>query len=165
MKKTALLFLSALMLLCPLYSYAEMSPAEKAYGALGTKVEMGSYYIGNEDDNYTWEPIQWVICDVNEADGRCLLVSWQILDNVRFGSSMWGHATDAEIWLSDFIWNFSDEEREHIVPVELEDEEYPGTTAGLFRLFLLSGFDILTNQYVRETGPTWYAISQGCKGE
>lgn len=170
MKKAIILFLTALMLLCPLQSWAEKANTdqiEKAYGALGTKVKMGTYFIGTEDDPYTWEPIEWVVSDINEEEGRCLLVSWQILDNQVFGSNMWGAIPDVESWLTDLYHNcFTEEEREHIVRVELESEMYPGTSGGLFDVFLLSSYEVFTNSYINlKTGPTWYAMAQGCKGD
>ena len=170
MKKATILFLAVLMLLCPLQSYAEKvtpSPIEKAYGALGSRVKMGSFYIGSEDDYFTWEPVEWVVCDIDEAEERCLLVSWQILDNQVFGSGFWDDFPDVQTWLTDFYYSsLTEEEQEHVVRVELESERYPGTTAGLYDIFLLSGYEILTNTYINlETAPTWYAISQGCKGD
>ena len=160
---------------------AVYSSAATSYGKGGTKTEsknqsdlsnarkgdfvyFGSYEQNDKDDGT--EPIKWKVID--RDDDYLLLFSVYTLDYQRYHEiqdrTTWADS-DIRQWLNEDFFEeaFSEEEREKIVPVTNENDDYRGgeDTDDLVFLLSISQIQCLGSAKSMITSPTTYAANKG----
>ncbi len=134
---------------------------------VGQTVEFGSYYI--DSARYT-EPIEWRVLDVDESQGRALIITRYGIDAKAFDESR-GAVTweDSSLrnWLNKGFYNsaFSAEEKAYILESEIYTVDYSGmsyiTYDNVFCLSNDEADEYFPNDSSRSTSATPFAVSNG----
>lgn len=150
--------------------------AEEAYTipvpAVGDIVVIGSYEQDNVLDNGK-EPLEWIVLEVNEEEGKAWLMTKYCIDQAIFWhervSRYWGNSTLREWMNSDFITEtFTEAEQSVILTTIVKNEDRNGRSAARQdtedKIYLLSKDEVLhfmPEMADRVAYPTEYAKTKG----
>ena len=150
--------------------------AEEAYTipvpAVGDIVVIGSYEQDNVLDNGK-EPLEWIVLEVNEEEGKAWLMTKYCIDQAIFWhervSRYWGNSTLREWMNGDFITEtFTEAEQSVILTTVVKNEDRNGRSAARKdtedKIYLLSKDEVLhfmPEMPDRVAYPTEYAKTKG----
>jgi len=150
--------------------------AQEAYTipvpAVGDIVVIGSYEQDNVLDNGK-EPLEWIVLEVNEEEGKAWLMTKYCIDQAIFWhervSRYWGNSTLREWMNGDFIAEtFTEAEQSVILTTIVENEDANGRKAAREatedKIYLLSKAEVLhfmPELEDRVAYPTEYAKTKG----
>lgn len=168
--KNILVSLLILAMLLPLCASAENANAnyDAAYQKIGQHVTVGKFTIGSRSDAYAEKSVSWIVCAVEPEKDRCLLVSANILNYMRYcyndlGEEAAWRSSDVRYWLEgEFAMGFTEEELQNIL---FTQTDYEGTED---QFFLLSSSEVnsffLFDSDLKAT-PTKYAATISKDGD
>ena len=150
--------------------------AQEAYTipvpAVGDIVVIGSYEQDNVLDNGK-EPLEWIVLEVNEEEGKAWLMTKYCIDQAIFWhervSRYWGNSTLREWMNGDFITEtFTEAEQSVILTTIVKNEDRNGRSAARKdtedKIYLLSRDEVLhfmPEMPDRVAYPTEYAKTKG----
>ena len=150
--------------------------AQEAYTipvpAVGDIVVIGSYEQDNVLDNGK-EPLEWIVLEVNEEEGKAWLMTKYCIDQAIFWhervSRYWGNSTLREWMNGDFITEtFTEAEQSVILTTIVKNEDRNGRSAARKdtedKIYLLSKDEVLhfmPEMPDRVAYPTEYAKTKG----
>ena len=165
---------------CGICAYPSPAPGERISAAIGSILKFGHYEQDDNIDNGK-EPIEWIVLDYDETEGKVLLLSKYGLDAKKYND--WYENTTWEqcalrYWLNgEFMLSaFSTEEQAAILMTDVDNSaaqgnnqwEIEGGNNTQDRIFLLSYaeanryLDVTKNSNIKaRVAPTAYAIAQG----
>ena len=143
-----------------------------AVPAVGDIIVMGAYEQDNDLDNGK-EPLEWIVLEVNEEEGKAWLMSKYCIDQATFWhervSRYWGNSTLREWMNGDFITEtFTEEEQQLILTTVVKNTDEHGRKGARQdtedKIYLLSKEEVLhfmPELEDRVAYPTEYAKTKG----